>query len=144
MTAVTVERWVWTGALAAYLEAETGFPVGRAQAPKAEPPHYVVYVIPGGSYDAQGPLDGNYGDAGMVYQINGVGLRDDQAEWLLDRARELLLGQATTDMSLPDGWRLKGVSPDGGGPGGVEYSGSPPNRRFTASERFVVSVTPDR
>lgn len=141
-----LERAPLTTALATWLEEAVGRPVGRLQSPVNRPfPYSVLYAVPGGSFSGPG-LAHPDADAGVVYQVNSVALRDTQAEELADAVRSVILGRDgagafTTPPPALVGWTIIGRGPDGN-PGGVEYSGTPPKRVFTAAERFVFYVTP--
>lgn len=141
-----LERAPLTTALAEWLEAAVGRPVGRLQSPVSRPfPYAVLYAVPGGSFSGPG-LAHPDADAGVVYQVNCVALRDTEAEELADAVRAVVLGRDgtgafTTPAPALAGWSLIDRAPDGN-PGGVEYNGAPPKRVFTATERFVFYVTP--
>lgn len=124
----------------------TGKPCGDAKAPlDVAPPYAVVHTISGGGYWGPG-LVAPEDSADWVYQIDAVGDRRDQAEWLADKIRLTVLGRDAagaflTAISEPSGLRIIDRRSDGGA-GGVEVEGTPPHEVYTASERYVVSVTP--
>ncbi|MFJ5294548.1 hypothetical protein [Streptomyces sp. NPDC088348] len=94
-----IDRLPVTLAVQALLTSVTGMPVGLGRAPQAAPPYYLLYSIDaavGGP-----PLDDMNADLKLVYQITGVsgpkpgstqsyGI-EEQAEWLADQARRVLL-----------------------------------------------------
>jgi hypothetical protein len=140
-------RRVTTEALASWLGGLTERPIGAGQAPPDRPfPYLVVYEIPGGSFS--GPaLSEPAADVEAVWQINAVALRWAQAVELSDAVREYLLDRdpasghfSHQSLAVP-GWTVMDREPYGG-PGDVQYSGAPPKRVFTASERYVLHLTP--
>lgn len=99
-----------TDALAAFLAAETGRPIGKGTAPltaagqPAEPPYAIVYPLGGGATwgpTYAGPDEG----ADLPYQVTSVGLRTDQAEWMADRVRQAMLtrldGTLAAQLAVP-------------------------------------------
>lgn len=83
---------IHTDAVIAALEA-AGLVVGDAEAVDAtrvplEPPYAVVYPMPGrlGGTMADPERDGQ-----VVYQVTSVGVSRSEAEWVRDKAREVLL-----------------------------------------------------
>lgn len=132
-----VARRSWTSALADFLASDTGVPVGRNRAPVTDDArYYVLWSIPGGGLSGP-PLADPHADAALVYQVDSVGVRDDQVEWLADLAREAMLERAKAGVVPMPGWGVMGVWPDGavGAPDGE-------GEVLSAAERFVVKVTP--
>lgn len=106
-------------------------------------PYYVVYRIPGGT--SGGPMADPEADLTLVFQINAVGKRRDQAEWASDKVTEVMLGRdelgRLEELPLPSTMfecgRMRSDVP-----GGVEQEGAPPNAVYTAVQRFEIAVTP--
>src|SRR5438270_13362963 len=89
-----------TEGLVALLATGTGRPVGVTRAPYkgtdvehvADPPYAIVYPLPGGA------VTGSYfshpdEEVTWVYEVTSVGIRDDQAQWMADVARQSILGR---------------------------------------------------
>ena len=140
------DRQFITNAVIALLVTGTGKAVGDPKAPlSTAPPYSVVFSIPGGGYWGAA-LVGPEADADFVYQVDAVGLRRSQAEWMADRVRRTILarpssGSFQVTLVPPTGWAVADRVPDGG-PGGVQVDGSPPHEVFSVAERFVLRVVP--
>lgn len=95
---MTVSRLQVTKAVRALLETGTGKPCGHGRLPTtaagaaATAPYTVLYLVGG---DLSGPPLGDDGDtAELLYQVTSVGgARPDQAEWMGDKACEVLVGK---------------------------------------------------
>lgn len=140
------DRQLITGALIAMLATSTSKQVGDHEAPP-DPvvPYSVVHCIPGGDYWGA-PLAAPDAQADFVYQVDSVGLKRSQVEWMADRVRRCLLARSSTGafqvtITNPAGWRIADRRPSGG-PGGVDPQGVRPNKVFAVAERFVLSVVP--
>lgn len=113
--------------------------------PDAPFPYWMLTFIPGGSHN--GPFLTNPDvDAALVFQLDGVGGRRDQAQWIRDKAVEVVLarnadGSFVHQLVPPSGWSICDRLPDEGS-GGVEIEGAPPSTTYTAPQRFTVVVTP--
>lgn len=131
-------------AVISMLRAQQAFPVGDGEPPDDEVPYYIVYPIEGGGYFGP-PLTNPEADAAVVLQVNSVGRRRDQAQRLGTIARNLVLGRqasgAFQNAITGSTFVVAHRRPDGG-PAGTDYSGRPPDRLFTARERYVLHVTP--
>ena len=140
------DRQLVTTALLSMLAAGTGKPVGDHKAPlSTEPPYCVLYSIPGGGYWGAA-LVGPEADADFVYQVDSVGLKRNQTEWLADRVRRSMLARTSSGafqvtINPPLGLKVADRVPDGG-PGGVQVDGDPPHEVFSVAERFVLRVVP--
>ena len=145
------DRQLLTNSLLAMLTAGTGRPVGdhKAPPPPAPPavyhPYSVLYSIPGGGF-LGAALVAPDADADFVYQVDSVGVRRDQTEWLADRVRRSMLARTASgafQVSLlsPAGLKIADRLPDGGA-GGVQVDGTPPHEVFSIAERFVLRVVP--
>ncbi len=140
------DRQLVTSALLTMLAAGTGKPVGDHKAPLATaPPYSVLYSIPGGGFWGAA-LVGPDADADFVYQVDSVGLKRNQAEWLADRVRRSVLARSSSGafqvtITPPAGLKVADRLPDGG-PGGVQVAGVPPHEVFSVAERFVLRVVP--
>lgn len=98
-----------TNAVLAALE-DAGLAVGDGIAPKPPPKKYVVlYPIPGGR--VLGTLAEPSADAELVYQVTCVGTSRQQVHWLVDVARDAVLGGITVA-----GRHIPYVKPEGGQP----------------------------
>lgn len=113
--------------------------------PDATHHYWLVTHIAGGGYGGP-PLTQPEADTTLVYQVDSVGARRDQAQWAADKAATIMVGRGaggalTFALAMPAGWnecaRMRNDVP-----GGVEVEGAPPNLVFTASNRFEVVVTP--
>ena len=122
-----------TDAVLTALEA-LGLEVGDAVAPNADPPYVVVYPIPGGG--STGTLAAQHDDAILVYQVTCVGNSREQAEWLADKALELLQG----DLSV-SGRRVCNVDLDMHG--GVQRDDQVTPPIFSSMPRFRIITTPN-
>ena len=126
------------------LEDKIGRPVGIATAPRniqngqAELPYIVIHPISGVGYN--GPqFCSPQGDARFDYQIDSYGKRDDQAEWLADSVRDILVDPDNipfiNQITFPD---LKIMDQDIIGPTGkLDNVG----QIWTVKETFGFSVT---
>lgn len=97
-----ISRRPVTMALSALLTSATGLPVGRgALPPGQDPPYYVLRLVDHSTSGA--PLADDNEDASLVYQVDSISGPDpdisgstgseDQAEWMADKARQILLGR---------------------------------------------------
>lgn len=134
-------------ALGPWLEAITGRPCGRLQSPPNRPyPYNVLYNIPGGSVSGP-PLTAPEADVAFVVQVNSVSLDPGEVENLADGVRAAFLerhplsGELLRSAPELDGWVIHDRELDAG-LGNTEYSGAPPNRVFTTSERYILHATP--
>lgn len=140
------DRQLLTTALLTMLVSGTGKPVGDHKAPlSTDPPYCVLYSIPGGGFWGAG-LVAPDADADFVYQVDSVGLKRNQAEWLADRVRRSMLARSASGafqvtLTPPTGLKVADRLPDSG-PGGVQVSGIPPHEVFSVAERFVLRVVP--
>jgi hypothetical protein len=107
--------------------------VGDAIAPDQDPPYVVVYPIPGGG--STGTLGAQHDDAILVYQVTCVGSSREQAEWLADKALELLEGSLSVD-----GRRVCNVDLDMHG--GVQRDDQVTPPVFWSMPRFRITTTP--
>lgn len=105
---MSVPRLAVTKALRAALEAGTGKPCGWGRLPtlpdgSPAPPPYTVLSLAGAAHTAGSPLVDRTGDvAELLYQVTSVGgTRADQAEWMADRAEDVLLGQTASGFRHP-------------------------------------------
>lgn len=150
---MSVPRSPVSQALGPWLEAIVARPVAVFVAPNAPPwsdarsrpfPYVILYSVPGGGYWGP-PLRAPNGAASFIYQANAVALRGEQSEELGDAVRDAFLGRAPSGAfthdppALPGGWAVIDRDADGA-PGATEYSGQPPKRVFTTSERYVIHV----
>jgi len=123
-----------TDAVIAALEA-AGLTVGDAVAPDdTDPPYVVVYAIAGGG--STGTLARPDDDAFLVYQATCVGTSREQAEWLADKALELLGPDA---VAVP-GRRVCRVSLDMHG--GIQRDDNVTPPVFWSAPRFRMTTTP--
>ena len=105
-TGVVFRRPV-TDAVVAFLAAGTDRPIGDARAPYKNgdaaqtetPPYAIVYPIPGAGFSGAffaTPEE----DAAFEYQVTSVGWRADQADWMADKVREVMLGRLRSGLFL--------------------------------------------
>jgi hypothetical protein len=137
-----------TSGLLALLRAQlpANVPIYDAIVPaEADFPYVFVIRIPGG-VTAGPPLTDPDADPGIVYQVDCVGQRRDQAEMLRDRADAALLGrqpngQLTHSINVGTGYvccdRIRDDVI-----GGVEPEGLPPRTVYAAQQRYRIHVTP--
>ena len=82
--------------------------------------------------------------ADLVYQVDSVGLRQDQAEALGDRVRRTVLarsaGRFQVDAPVPAPYAVIGRDLHGG-VGGATREGSDPHDVVSYSERYLIRVT---
>ncbi len=122
-----------------------GPPVYDYEVPTTPPGAYaVLYQIPGGSLT--GPGLGAQNDAAVAYQVDAVGRRRDQAQYLADRIREIIFGQDTNGryshgLTTPAGWVSAARLATDGLPG-VYRDPSAPTPLYQAVQRFTVVFTP--
>jgi hypothetical protein len=102
---IVPKRRKLTDAIKNLLENETGRPVGIGTAPvdlnsnQAELPYLVMYPIGGSSFF--GPqFCGPESDVMFEYQVNSEAKRYDQADWLADLVREILIDRDSSGQLL--------------------------------------------
>lgn len=144
----TPDRKPVTQALVELLQKATDCPWAAVEAPDRmeAKPWGVVWSIPGGGFDYGAPLTAPDDTAQMVYQLDSVGLKESQAEWLADVARRSVLARTPRgafQVAFPriPAWAVIDRRPSGG-PGGILPEGPPKARVYTVSERFVICVSP--
>lgn len=82
--------------------AGTGKPCGYATVPRdaaglaIPPPYSVLYPVAGTALSGP-PLGDHHADASWSCQLTHVGTGVDQAVWLADRARDVVLGRQAAD-----------------------------------------------
>lgn len=129
------------------LLATLGFPVGDHRAPAdatADKPYLVVHFIgPGGP--RTGSLADPEADTTLVYQVDAVGRRRDQAQKLGDKVRNLALvrgasGSFTAAFPAMTGLVCHDRITEGSA--GVIVEGEAPNEVYTFPERYRLAITP--
>lgn len=138
---------ILTTTLVEWIARHCGSPVGDATAPHsgddvanvADPPYAILYPVNGG--DLYGPPMGfRAADATFEYQVTTVGLRRDHTQWLGNRIREVIIGQAE-DFSFRYPLIVPGmVVMDrvlSGPPGGV----APEGKLFNMVESYFIKVS---
>lgn len=144
---MSLDRLPMTTALQSLLESGTGKPVGLARLPMtpaspepvpAKPPYSILWSIPGTTYG--GPWNDAHADAAWMYQVTVVAERADQAEWLMDRVRKVMVGRASDGawqhpLNVPGMYVMdrRHVADAGGDSEGSIVS---------LVERYALSVTP--
>lgn len=140
-----IERARVTAALQTMLATATGKPCGRGRLPLVDGrpallPYTVLYAQ-GGPVDGA-PLADKSEDGRLVYQVTVVAARADQAEWLADRVRQVLLGRTTEGewrhpIHVPgvDVWARELLVDDGVDPTDSD------DGVVTAVQRYELSVT---
>lgn len=150
-SALVYPRQYFTDGVIDLLQRGTGKLVGDHTAPDRDGrddsdyfPYAIVYNIPGGGSD--GGLGFGYEETDVIYQVTSVGLTRAQADWMADRCRLTWLARSGPGFQVPflspDGWTVSGRMPEYGFSGGIDVEGDPPNRVFSAPERYVLHVTP--
>jgi hypothetical protein len=140
-----IEPDLVTTAILTMLNAALPFEVYDHAAPTSRAfPYAVLYKIPGGA--SWGPwLYDPDADRTMVYQVDGVGQRRDQAEWAAGKIDRVMVGRVNGQfeypLALPGSVALCDRMRTELG-GGVEVEGLQPNWTFTVPNRYEVSVTP--
>lgn len=108
--------------------------------PNTTLPYLCLYQLPGGSYSGP-PLSAPEADLTIVYQVDAVGTRRDQAQYLADKARTLTLGPTAPGLSAPTGWReCARLAADT--PPGVIRTPDARNPLYSVPQRFALAVTP--
>lgn len=127
--------------LVAFFADQSSRPVGDGAPPPGSGeeryPFTTLYAIPGGSFPA-GILETHGNQAEVVIQLSCVGRRRDQADALLDRCRTAFLDH---DIPIPVAGHRVLLREPYAGTGGIDSSGQPPHRLFTATERFRIQVS---
>lgn len=139
------DRQLLTSAFIAMLATGTGKQIGDHRAPPAPRviPYGIVTSIPGGGFSGPG-LFAPDADADFVYQVDSIGERRDQAEWLGDRVRRTILARTAGafQVAFPAVAGLLVADREVDAIGGVDVAGDFPNEVFTVSDRYVLRVTP--
>lgn len=112
--------------------------------PNTTLPYVCLYQIPGGSYSGP-PLWDPEADLTAIFQVDAVGTRRDQAQWLADKVKNVTLGrvagQLQYPLSPPAGWReCARLAADT--PPGVIRSTDARNPLYSVPQRFAVAITP--
>jgi len=108
-------------------------------------PYSCLYQVPGGSYSGP-PLTGPEADLTAIFQVDAVGTRRDQAQWLADKIKEVTLGrgpsgQLLCSLNAPTGWReCARLAADT--PPGVIRDSTAPTPLYSVPQRFAVVITP--
>jgi hypothetical protein len=137
-----LERELVTTALKTWLAAELNRGVGIGESPASSPlPYVIVYPTPGGGFS--GPFLAPDADVEAVYQLTSVAKGREQAEWLADKARHVVLDRSGTGAFVKAfpaiaGWVVYDRSPDSGPPP-VAPDGA---GLWRVDERFVFRITP--
>lgn len=108
-------------------------------------PYLAVSAIPGGAFSGP-PLTHPDADAELVYQVDAIGTRRDQAQALGDWAAGRLLrrevdGAYTHDFGTVEGWAVMARMPTDTTPGGVEVTPAP-TTLYRDSRRYTIALTP--
>jgi hypothetical protein len=152
MTSTTVDIAPVTAWLITLLNTATGNLVGDGEAPEGadlDDGYIVVHSLPGGGPTFGAPLVSPDDSVTLVYQIDSVGLRPDQVRLISDLVRTTILGRDTsgafTHSAAIPGLDLLNRCPDSDGPGAqLDVVGEPPNRVWTAAERFYLPTQSTR
>ena len=136
-----IQRSALLTGIVSFVATRSSRPTGDGASPPGSGderyPFVVVYAIPGGSFPA-GILETHGDHAELVIQLSCVGRRRDQADALLDRCRAALLDH---DIQIPVAGHSVLLRQPYAGTGGIDSSGQPPHRLFTATERFRIHVS---
>ena len=140
------DRRPFTNALVGLIAGGTGHPTydEGSVPPDVKPPFTVV--TPVGGQAAWGPsLGEEHTTPEMRYQVSCAGLRRDQAEALLDRARRTIVarepsGEYQVPIEAPEPWAIaeRCLEADHG----VVQEGEAPNAVWTAVADFALKVCP--
>lgn len=108
-------------------------------------PYSCLYSIDGGSYSGP-PLTAPEADLTALFQVDAVGTRRDQAQWLADKIKEVTLGrgpggQLLYPLSVPTGWR-ECARLAAGTPPGVIRDPTAKNPLYSVPQRFAAAITP--
>ncbi len=108
--------------------------------------YYLLQQVPGGGYSGP-PLSDSVADAAVVFQVDAVGSRRDQAQYMGDQAFAVVMAQAGGGpgyqyaLNLPVGWsvcaRLASDTPPG-----VLRDPSAITPLYSVPQRFTVVFTP--
>lgn len=139
-----------TGTLIGVLEAATGRRIYDYAVPRTEEthaldldhPYGLLRVVTMSSYGGPGLVAPN-ADAAVMYQVDGISDQRHRAEWLLDRARSIILGRNATGafataINMGGGWAINDRRPVAGS-FGVDRNG----QIYQARERFLLLTTPE-
>lgn len=140
-----------TNALKALLAEGSEKPVGEGVKPEGDPSeYYILHFIDRQTYGA--PYADLNEDCTLIYQVDSVSGRDvtdpdsygtqDQMEWLVDKAREVLIGRDPVtrrwlyELAVPGG-RVMGRAPD------VDAGGTPDaaDGIMSSASRFRLDLT---
>lgn len=112
--------------------------------PSTTLPYVCLYQLPGGSYSGP-PLWDPEIDLTAIFQLDAVGTRRDQAQWLADKVKGVMLGRINGQLQhilgAPVGWReCARLAADT--PPGVIRSTEAKNPLYSVPQRFAVAITP--
>lgn len=141
MADVMLDRRLLTANLLALLISVTGCPGDVAKAPEPlTDPYFIVYPIEGGMV-LQPALTNQRVVEPAMYQIDSVGLRDDQVDALAFRVRDAILGTTngafTHTLTPPTGMKIiaRAARSNLGGLLRIDTV-------FQVAERFQITLTP--
>lgn len=150
--ATTVDVGPVTAWLMGLLHTATDKLIGFGEAPEdavLSDGYLIVHAIPGGGPSFGAPLVSPDDSVSLVYQVDSVGLRADQVQLISDLVRKAILGRGATGAftnpaDIP-GLDLLNRCPDSDGSGAqFDVVGEPPNRVWTAAERFYLPTQSTR
>lgn len=115
------------------------------QVEKPSYPYLAVFAIPGGSFSGP-PLTAPDADAELIYQLDAIGTRRDQAQAMGDWAAGVVVGREASGLfrvSFEDipGWKVADRMPTDTTPGGVEVVPAA-TTLYRDTRRFTLALTP--
>jgi len=136
-----------TNALIALLKSQAGWSVHDHPYIVEKPtyPYLAVFQLPGGRFSGP-PLTAPDADAELLFQLDAIGRRRDQAQLQGDKACALLIGREadgsyTHDFGAVEGWKVTGRMPADTTPGGVETIQATPTL-YRDTRRYTIALTP--
>ncbi len=142
-----VPQQLVTNAILTALRAQPGWTVHDhphvIQSPSY--PYLALFAVPGGGFTGP-PLTNPHADVQLVYQLDAVGARRDQAQLQGDKAARVMVGRAPGGAFLVDfedveGWAYCDRMPTDTTPGGVEVVPATPTL-YRDTRRYTIALTP--
>lgn len=142
-----VPQQLVTNAILAALRAQPGWTAHDHPHLITNPtyPYLALFAIPGGGFTGP-PLTAPTADAQLVYQLDSVGTRRDQAQLQGDKAATVLVGRRPDGTFLVDfegieGWAFCDRMPTDTTPGGVEVVPAA-TTLYRDTRRYTFALTP--
>lgn len=143
-----VYRGPVTNALKTFLETNTSKAIGVGRAPidgegnREDYPYVILWPLPGSRY--MGPAwHIKEADAHLYYQIDSIGLTYEQAEWMADKVRYVMLDRLEDtagfrfDLEINDDMTIMSRWMEEGSPG----QNRPEGNIFRVVDTYCIAVT---